>query len=66
MGKPFKVPKDRRTHPLSHSDGGCTVVVEYKDGKKLEYEDVKFPDHYIESVWRKDKLAQKIARVYVK
>lgn len=54
-----------RTHPLSHTDGGVTVVVEFKDGRKIRYPDVKFPDKYIRGVWEKDRFKNVVEDVYV-
>jgi hypothetical protein len=63
--KPFKVARQYRTHELSKTDGGVTVVVERKDGKSREYTDVKKPDAFIATVYRKDSEGA-VKAVYVK
>jgi hypothetical protein len=66
MNKRFKVAREYRTHPLSKTDGGVTVVVEFKDAKKKsrEYPDVKNPGTFIDAIHRKDSAGE-VARAYV-
>lgn len=62
--QPMTVARDYRTHPLSKIDGGCTAVVEYKDGTSREYPDVKKYDNFVAAIWRNDN--GRIARIYAK
>lgn len=39
--KVMKVKDEFRTHPWSFEPGGTTVIVEYYNGKKVEYDKVK-------------------------
>jgi len=43
----FKVGQKYRTNILSFQEGGHTVIVQRRDGKRLEYNNVKFPEAYI-------------------
>ena len=47
----MKVTDNFRKNELSFVPGGCTVVVE-KDGKVYEYDKIKCPRKYIETVKR--------------
>lgn len=62
MSKPLKVADPYRTNQLSIQPGGVIVVVEYADGKILEYDKVKNPSAYIRSIERRDG----VIRAYIK
>ena len=57
----FKVGDQYRTNDLSFSPGGVTVTVDYKDGRRMSYDKVKYPGAFIKKVM-KDPL---ISRAYV-
>jgi hypothetical protein len=57
MGNEFKVGKDYRTNPWSQTPGGVSIVVTYKDGKKLIYDNIKNPDAYIKKVKKNSMVA---------
>lgn len=48
----FKVGDQYRTNPLSHQPGGYLVTVVYADGKAFEYDKVKKPGYYVQSIER--------------
>jgi hypothetical protein len=50
MAKSYKVKPEYRTNPMSKKTGGVTVVVEFKDGTSLEYDNIKNPIAYINKV----------------
>ena len=52
MKNPIKVKKKYRTNPLSHTPGGVTVTVKLKDGTSLQYDNVKYPNGYINKLRR--------------
>ena len=58
--------RENRTHPLSWEEGGCTIIVEKKNGNKTEYTDVKFPEKFMAQTWRNDKTKNTIKDVYIK
>lgn len=58
----LKVDTQYRTNPLSFIDGGSTVIVEFINGTKREYDNVKNTDAYI-----KQALARpKVKNAYIK
>ena len=63
MKKPYKVRQRFRTNDMSYMPGGCTVIVEMKGGQVLEYDNVKYPNRYINKVMTEDINAVK---AYVK
>lgn len=48
----MKVGDQFRQSPLSFVPGGCTVVVVEKGGKQYEYDKIKYPKKYIQSVMK--------------
>jgi hypothetical protein len=44
------VAKKYRTNPLSHKPGGDTIAVILKNGFKLIYDNIKFPDKYAAAI----------------
>lgn len=44
------VDEEFRTNPLSKTLGGCDVIIEYKDGKILGYDKIKFPSIYVDKI----------------
>lgn len=52
--KTFSVNPQYRTNPLSHIEGGVTVIVEHADGSSLSYDNVKNPRAYIAHIRSKD------------
>lgn len=46
----FEVADQFRTNPLSKTEGGSTVIVELKNGKKLSYDNIKNTYNYIKTV----------------
>ena len=50
--KDFKVGDQYRTNDLSFTPGGVTVTVEYKDGRKMYYDKVKYPAAFIKKVMK--------------
>jgi hypothetical protein len=50
MEKPLRVADNFRTSEYSKQEGGCTVVVEYKDGRIFEYDKIKSPKAYIRKI----------------
>jgi hypothetical protein len=50
MESNYVVPDEFRTNSLSLKPGGCTIVVEYKTGKKMEYTNVKNSKAYLDKV----------------
>lgn len=52
--KTFSVNPQYRTNPLSHTEGGVTVIVEHVDGSSLSYDNVKNPRAYIAHIRSKD------------
>ena len=52
--KPYKVRQKFRTSDLSYMPGGCTVIVEMKNGQVLEYDNIKYPTRYISKVISED------------
>jgi len=61
--KPYKVRKRFRTNDMSYTPGGCTVIVEMMDGKVLEYDNIKYPNRYINKVINED---ANVVKAYVK
>ncbi len=43
----FWVGREFRRNPLSHQPGGCNLIIEYQDGRILEYDWIKQPSYYI-------------------
>ena len=43
----FRVGDQYRTNDLSFVPGGVTIIVDYKDGRRLEYDNIKYPKSYI-------------------
>lgn len=64
--KHFKVERKYRTHPYSKTDGGVTVIVEFKDPDKpaREYPDVKRPGAFIKTIRMNDTWSE-IAAAYI-
>ena len=48
----FKVGDKYRKNTLANVPGGVTVVVQLEDGKRLEYDRVKYPNSYIRKALR--------------
>lgn len=60
--KVMKVKDEFRTHPWSFEPGGTTVIVEYYNGKKVEYDKVKNVAAYTKKI----KLNPDVKSVIVK
>lgn len=52
----MKVKDKYRTNELSLRPGGCTVVVEFVDGRILEYDKIKNPSAYIAAMVKKPEI----------
>ena len=63
MKQPFKVRQRFRTNDMSYMPGGCTVTVEMKNGQVLEYDNIKYPNRYINKVIKED---ANVVKAYVK
>jgi len=50
----FIVGRNYRTNKLSKMSGGQTVTVVHRDGKVLEYTNIKNPWAYIKTVFKED------------
>ena len=46
----ISVAKKYRTNPLSHKPGGDTIAVILKNGFKLIYDNIKYPDRYANAI----------------
>ena len=63
----YRVGKDYRKNELSFQDGGYTVCVMYNNGYIKEYENVKYPTRYMQSVKTSDEYIQeKIVKMWIK
>ena len=52
----MKVKDKYRTNELSLRPGGCTVVVEFMDGRVLEYDKIKNPGAYIAAMVKRSEI----------
>lgn len=50
IGKVLWVDEEFRINPLSKKPGGNDIIIEYKDGKALGYDKIKFPSIYLDKV----------------
>ena len=50
----IRVASKYRTNPLSHKPGGDTIAVILKNGFKLIYDNIKFPDRYARAIHGED------------
>jgi len=63
----YRVGIDYRKNELSFQDGGYTICVQYNSGYIKEYENVKYPRRYVQSVKRSDEYIQeKIVKIWIK
>jgi len=46
----FKVGQNFRTNSLSFVPGGCTIEVQMKNGRRYEYDKIKYPAAYIKKM----------------
>jgi hypothetical protein len=58
MSNFFYVGDDYRTNPLSNKNGGCTVIIEYTNGRVMAYDKVKNPRAYIRTAYENPKVKQ--------
>ena len=61
----YRVGKDYRKNELSFQDGGSTVCVEYVGGWVKEYNNVKKPWAYMNSIEESDEF-KKILKMWIK
>lgn len=57
----FKVGQRYRKNNLSFTPGGCTIEVDFHNGKRYEYDKIKYPREYIKKLYRNPEV--KNARV---
>ena len=55
----INVARKYRTNPLSHQPGGETIAVILKNGFKLIYDNIKYPENYARAI-HGDKVAEVI------